>query len=92
MSRLRLWRLLLVFLMATAAFAKDPPVQIVVWPESGAPVLRFTFGKFREVGSLGNERTYVLDTTAENLWGKAISNINFSLFLFDKNKVRIVRE
>src|SRR5580700_2615715 len=89
MSRLRLWRLLLVFLMATAAFAKDPPAQIVVWPESGAPVLQFTFGKFREVGSLGNERTYVLDTTAEILWGKAISNINFSLFLFDKNKVRI---
>jgi hypothetical protein len=51
--------------------------------------VRFTFSKFKEVGSIGNERTFMTDTTAENLWGKAISNPSFSLYLFDKNKVRI---
>ena len=60
-----------------------------MWPESGPPVFRFTFGKFKEVGSLGNERSYVTETTAENLWTKAIGNANFSLYLFDKNKTRI---
>jgi hypothetical protein len=29
------------------------------------------------------------ETTAENLWTKIISNANYSLYLFDKNKVRI---
>ncbi len=81
--------LLVIFLLAAASFAKDPPAQVIVWPESGNPVLRFSFGKFKEVGSIGNERTFMIDTTAENLWGKVISNANFSLYLFDKNKVRI---
>jgi hypothetical protein len=62
---------------------------VIVWPETGSPVLRFTFGKFREVGSLGSERSYVTETTAENLWTKPISNAGFSLYLYDKNKVRI---
>ena len=90
MSRSKPLRFLLVILLlASATYAKDPPAQVIVWPESGTPVLRFSFGKFKEVGSLGNERTYMTDTTAENLWGKSISNANFSLYLFDKNKVRI---
>jgi len=72
-----------------SAYAKDSPAQVIVWPERGAPVVRFTFGKFKEVGSLGNERTYITDTTAENLWSKPIPNANFALYLFDKNKVRI---
>ena len=59
------------------------------WPQSGTPVLRFTFGKFKEVGSPGSERSYVTETAAENLWSKSISNANFSLYLFDKNKIRL---
>lgn len=90
---MRIWRLVspacLVAFLAVAAFAKDPPAQVVVWPEQGNPVIRFTFARFKEVGSLASERTYVTDTTAENLWTKPIPNANFSLYLFDKNKVRI---
>jgi PEGA domain len=81
--------LLVILSLASAVYAKDPPTQVVVWPESGAPVLRFSFGRFREVGSVGSERTYMIDTTAENIWQKPISNANFSLYLFDKNKIRI---
>jgi hypothetical protein len=81
--------LLVTSLLASAVYAKDPPVQVIVWPESGAQVLRFSFGKFKEVGSVGSERTYMIDTTVENLWQRAISNANFSLYLFDKNKIRI---
>jgi hypothetical protein len=84
--------LLGLFLFAAcvfAALAKDTPFQVIVWPEQGASVVRFTFGKFKEVGSLGNERTYVTETTAENLWSKRIPEANFALYLFDKNKTRI---
>ena len=54
-----------------------------------APVLRFTFGKFKEIGEMGSQRTYVTDTMVENVWSKAIGNANFSLYLYDRNKVRI---
>lgn len=79
----------LILSSSHSLYAKDPSSQVVIWPEKGAPVIRFTFGKFKEVGSLGNERSYVTETTAENLWSKPIPNANFSLYLFDKNKVRI---
>jgi hypothetical protein len=81
--------LLLTLFVVLTAYAKDPPAQVIVWPESGPPVLRFTFGKFKEVGALGSQRSYVTETTAENLWSKPISNANFALYLFDKNKTRI---
>jgi hypothetical protein len=79
----------LSLLSGLAVYAKDPPAQVIVWPESGVPVFRFTFGRFKEVGSLGSERSYVTETTAENLWSKPIGNANFSLYLYDKNKTRI---
>jgi hypothetical protein len=69
--------------------AKDTPFQVVAWPESGQPVLRFTFSKFKEIGGVGKERTYLTDTIAENLSEKAIANASFSLYVFDKNKARI---
>jgi hypothetical protein len=76
-------------LVLFAAGGKDQPYQSMTWPESGSPILRFTFGKFKAVGALGNQHTFMTDTTVENLWTKTISNANFSLYLFDKNKVRI---
>jgi len=86
---MRILLLLVVCVLGSTTYAKDTPAQVIVWPESGTPVLRFSFGKFKEVGSIGSERTFMTDTTAENLWGKMISNASFSLYLFDKNKVRI---
>jgi len=80
---------LIAFCPSEFTSAKDAPVQVINWPEQGFPVLRFTFGKFKEVGSLGSQRTYVTETTAENLWTKRISDANFALYLYDKNKVRI---
>jgi len=79
----------LTVIAVPAAYAKDPPAQVIVWPEAGAPVLRLSFGKFKEVGASGSQHNYTSDTTAENLWGKPISRADFSLYLFDKNKARI---
>ncbi len=72
-----------------ALLAKDQPTHVIVCPETGTPILRFTFGKFRQVGGLGNLHTYMTETLVENLWTKPISNANFALYLFDNNKVRI---
>jgi hypothetical protein len=76
-------------LLVSTVRAKDQPWQTITWPESGSSVLRFTFTKFKDNSGNGNLRTFRTETTAENLWSKVIPNANFSLYLFDKNRVRI---
>lgn len=78
-----------VVVLLTAASAKDQPGEVITWPDSGSSIVRFTFGKFKEVGQLGSQRTYVTDTTAQNLWSKPIPDASFLLYLYDKNKTRI---
>ena len=76
--------------MASFVAAKDqPPAQVITWPSSGTPVVRLSFGKFKEVGSMGSQKSYMVDTTAENLWGKKISQLVFAVYFYDKTKVRI---
>ena len=84
----RLLSILFIFL-SIAAFAKDQPAQVINWPNAGNTVVRITFNRFREVGSIGNQHTYMSDTVAENLWDKKITSISFTLHVYDKNKVRI---
>jgi hypothetical protein len=79
----------IIFLIA-AALAKDqPPMQVISWPATGTPVLRFSFAKFKEVSSMGNQKSYMIDTAAENLGSKRISQIVFAVYLYDKSKVRV---
>jgi len=71
-----------------AAFASEP-AQVVTWPASGTPILRFTFAKFKDIGSVSSEKTFVVDTVAVNLSGKLIPTQRFSVYIFDKKQVRI---
>ena len=77
------------FAAVLPAYAKDPPAQVIVWPESGPSVVRVSFARFKEVGSNAGQHNYASDTTVDNLWGKPILRADFSLYLFDKNKARI---
>jgi hypothetical protein len=78
-----------LLLLSMLAFAKEQPAQVIVWPATGAPVFRFTLGKFKETGSNGSQRIYNIDIVAENVSDKKVSRAAFSLYLFDKNKARI---
>jgi hypothetical protein len=51
--------------------------------------VRFSFGKFKETLSSGKQHDYTTDVTAQNLWNKKISRAEFTLYVFDKAKVRI---
>lgn len=89
MRRIKICVVLLIVGSLLAA-AKDQPFQVVSWPESGQPLLRFTFSKFKELGSgMGKERTYITEVTADNLSDRTITGANFSLYVFDKSKARI---
>jgi hypothetical protein len=81
--------LTLPLVLASAAHPKEAPVQVIDWPSSGKPLVRFTFGKFKELASVGKMHSLTTDVTAENLWSKKLSRIDFTIYLFDKAKVRI---
>lgn len=86
-------RTLLLFsaglLVSVSGFAKEKPLQVIDFPETGNPVLRFTFGKFKSLPSMGNLHGYVMDTTAQNLSARVIASERFLIYLFDKNNVRV---
>src|SRR5580704_7581055 len=77
------------FFFLVNANASAQSGQVMVWPASGTPVLRFTFEKFKEVSNSGNRHNYTSEVTAENLWGKKIPNATFTLYAYDKSKARI---
>jgi hypothetical protein len=87
--KLAMWFICLSFALCTMANAKEPPPQVIDWPATGATVLRFSFGKFKEISSVGKQHVYTTDVTAENLWNKKISRAEFTLYVYDKAKVRI---
>ena len=84
-----IYALVACVLLGLTAGAKEPPAQEIVWPASGPPVIRFSFGKFKEVSSSGKRHVYTIDTVATNVWNKRISRADFSFYLFDKDKARI---
>ena len=86
-QRIVVWCIGLLFVGITCA--KEPPAQVMLWPASGSPVVRFTFGKFKDAGSSGKQHNYTTDVTAENVWNKKISTAQFTVYAFDKAKVRI---
>jgi PEGA domain-containing protein len=79
----------LSLILIGSAGGKDPAPQVLVWPASGQPIVRFNLGKLKEIGSTGKQHSYSIDVTVENLWGKRISKADFSLYFFDKSKTRI---
>ena len=87
--QISMWFVLLLGCASPRGMAKDQPFQVVTWPDSVQTVLRFTFSKFKDIGGVGKERTYITDATAENLSDKTISNASFSLYVFDRSRARI---
>ena len=80
---------LVLAVAVSSLLAKDNVFQTVNWPESGQTVLDFSFSKFKDIGGMGKEHTYLTDTIAENVSDKTIGNANFSLYVFDKSDARI---
>jgi hypothetical protein len=86
----RCFRLSLALLLLTVpALAKDTPFQVIEWPATGTPALRFTFDKFKQLEGSSRMRGYLLNVAVENLSPRLIPAARFSLYLFDKNKVRV---
>ena len=83
--------LLFTLVVVVFAMAADKPAIIMDWPASGMRVLHLEMSKFNQIGGIGKQRTYTVEVTSQNVWGKAIDNIAFEVYLFDKNTTRIAQ-
>ncbi len=77
-----------LLLSAMVCVAKDPPPQVLQWPAQGIPLVKFSFAKFREIGSFAGQKSYTSEVVAENLWTKPIRIAAFHVYFYDKQKVR----
>jgi PEGA domain len=82
---------LAIFILLTAGvlIAKEPPNVVILWPSAGKATIRLSFGKFRQLGGYGTQSSFVSDVTVENVTDKSIPRASFTVYLLDKNKVRI---
>jgi len=59
------------------------------WPNQEKPTLKVTFNTFRQVGDYGGKRTLLSDVVVQNVSDKPIPHASFTVYMLDKEKVRI---
>jgi hypothetical protein len=79
--------LLLASTLAIPSAAKNEPITLM-WP-TDKPIIKLTFDKFRQQGGYGGENVYLTDVVAENLTDKQIPRAYFTVYLLDKNNIRV---
>jgi PEGA domain len=75
--------------LASSVFAKDAPGIVLYWPNQSQASIKVTFGVFHQVTSYAGKLTLVTDVIIENVSGKPIPQASFTVYLLDKDKVRI---
>lgn len=80
--------LLFPFIASAKDKIKDTDFTIL-WPNASAPTLKATFGRFREVSSYGGQHEFTEDVTVENVSSKNSPFASFTVYMLDKDKVRI---
>jgi len=81
---------LLVLWSAFVAGQTDSPLT-VPWPSSDKPTLKFTFGPFQQSAIENGQGIYVSEVTAQNVSEQGMPKSTFTIFVLDKNGVRIGR-
>jgi hypothetical protein len=89
-SRVAAIALLLVFSSLASAKDKNKDSEFtMLWPNATTSTLKIAFGKFREVSSYGGQHEFTQDVTVENVSSKNIPFASFTVYMLDKDKVRI---
>jgi len=90
--RIRAAAIAVLFVLSCFASAKDKDKDvdlIIMWPNGGSPTLKVAFAKFREVSSYSGQHDFTEDVTVENVSSKNIPFASFTVYILDKDKVRI---
>jgi len=79
-----------LFVAALSISAGAQPDSISVpWPNADHPTLKFTFSKFEQTAVANGQGIYTTTVNAQNLSDSAMPRSLFTVYINDKNKVRI---
>lgn len=87
---------LCILLVLSFAWAKDkkdkekiqPPI-VMFWPDQASPTLKLTFEPFSQLASYNGQMSLGSHVLVENLSNKRIGQASFTVYLLDKDKVRV---
>jgi hypothetical protein len=68
---------------------KVEPSIVMLWPGQTNRTLKLTFGRFTQLGSYNGRLSLESHVMVENMTGKRIPFASFTVYLLDKDKVRI---
>jgi hypothetical protein len=80
---------LLFLLPFVGALAKSSPGLIMYWPTQEKPSLKLTFNTFQQMGGYGKKITLLSEVIVQNVSGKPIPHASFTVYMLDKDKMRI---
>jgi hypothetical protein len=73
------------------ASAQDASPITVLWPSNDKPSLKLTFGRFQKSGIVNGDGIFVSEVTAQNVSDQGMPRSVFTIFVSDKDGVRIGR-
>lgn len=68
---------------------KPEPTMVMFWPDSASTTIKLTFGKFVQLAAYNGQLSLESPVLIENVSGKRIPLASFTVYLLDKDKVRI---
>ena len=68
---------------------KPEPSIVMLWPGEASPTLKLTFERFTQLASYNGQLSLESHVMVENMSGKRIPLASFTVYLLDKDKVRI---
>jgi hypothetical protein len=80
---------ILLSIAVSAGASKRPTSIIMLWPNDQNATLSLTFERFHQIGGYGGQLSFMSDVTVKNLSDHRISRASFTVYLFDKDQVRI---
>jgi hypothetical protein len=91
MFRVRAASLLLAILfLCSLSSAKDDPTLVLFWPSQDNASLKISFARFRSLGpGFEGKSSWVSDVIIQNVSAKAIPQGSLSVYMLDKERVRV---
>jgi hypothetical protein len=68
---------------------KPAPVMVLQWPDQNSPTLKLSFDKFNQLAAYNGQLSLESNVLIENMSGKRIPQASFTVYMVDKNGVRI---
>lgn len=83
--------LVLILAACGLAGAQAESPTTLFWPSADKPTLKISLGKFQKSGILNGQSIFVVDVSAQNVSDQGMPRSVFTVFVADKNGVRIGR-